>query len=206
MQHEPLKDSAVSFDIMTTLKEGTAEEHRRVERNLDHCTSPDVTLADYTGLLERMYGFYAVWEPDMEKALNGRLGFYPERAKLQMLEDDLQRLGHTAKTINHLPRADLYPVSTALPSCLGALYVIEGSTLGGMLLSAHFNKVLGITPAEGGRFFAGYGRQTAAKWKVFGATLRRCIDEQNADAAVSSARDMFTIMDSWLSSQTGSAL
>ena len=50
---------------------------------------------------------------------------------------------------------------------VGMLYVIEGSTLGGQLISKHLTKNLGITPETGGRFFGGYGENTSVLWLDF---------------------------------------
>lgn len=47
----------------------------------------------------------------------------------------------------------------------GVMYVIEGSALGGQVVSRHLRDKLGITPDQGGEFFFGDGPGTFARWK-----------------------------------------
>ncbi len=47
---------------------------------------------------------------------------------------------------------------------LGALYVVEGATLGGRVIARHLARSLALGPADGAAFFAGYGDRTGAMW------------------------------------------
>jgi hypothetical protein len=49
----------------------------------------------------------------------------------------------------------------------GCLYVLEGSALGGRVISKRVKQTLGLGPATGGAYFHGLGRQTARHWSDF---------------------------------------
>jgi heme oxygenase (biliverdin-IX-beta and delta-forming) len=49
----------------------------------------------------------------------------------------------------------------------GCLYVLEGSALGGQVISKRVKQALGLGPATGGAYFHGLGRQTASHWLDF---------------------------------------
>ena len=82
---------------------------------------------------------------------------------------------------------------------LGCLYVIEGATLGGQVITRHLEKNLGITPESGGAFFAGYGAETGARWKEFCALLTAAAERVSGeDEIVASANDTFATLGRWL--------
>ena len=47
------------------------------------------------------------------------------------------------------------------------LYPLEGSTLGGQVISIRLRDNLGLNATNGGRFFNGYGEQTGQYWAEF---------------------------------------
>jgi heme oxygenase len=49
----------------------------------------------------------------------------------------------------------------------GCLYVLEGSALGGRVISKRVKQTLGLGPASGGAYFHGLGRQTSSHWSDF---------------------------------------
>ena len=56
---------------------------------------------------------------------------------------------------------------TAFPQSLGCAYVLEGATLGGVVLSRHFGRRFGLSTGKGASFLYGDGGDTAAKWVTF---------------------------------------
>jgi heme oxygenase len=69
---------------------------------------------------------------------------------------------------------------------IGMLYVIEGSTLGGQLISKHLVNYQGITSETGGCFFGGYGENTTALWTDF---IRFSADIDGDDAQCQAAKN-----------------
>ena len=76
--------------------------------------------------------------------------------------------------LERLPRCDDVPVIDSLAAALGCMYVLEGSSLGGRIITRHVRAKLGITEETGGRFFHGYGEQTGEMWRAFRASVSAC--------------------------------
>lgn len=170
--------------IANTLRERTRAEHDRIEEALDW-QSRAADRQSYADWLERLQGFYSGWEPALAEAVDDPL-FFDERRKLPLLERDLAALGRPVGPGHEAP---LYPFTTQAEA-LGALYVLEGSTLGGLLIAAHVRGHLGFEPA----FHGGYGKQTAQRWQSFRARLDHAIGADELDASVAAARRTFTTL------------
>jgi heme oxygenase len=81
----------------------------------------------------------------------------------------------------------------------GCLYVLEGATLGGQIITRHLHASLGLTPETGAAFFAGYGARTGSRWKEFGTHLSAfALQSGSGDAIVASANSTFETLDLWL--------
>jgi heme oxygenase len=61
---------------------------------------------------------------------------------------------------------------------IGTLYVIEGATLGGQVISRHLYRHLGFSANAGARFFNGYGDEAATQqqWTLFCQFADRSIE------------------------------
>src|SRR5690606_31769173 len=140
------------------------------------------TLEEYRALLTKYLGFYRAFEAYLHSGADAcwpATRFYTERPrKQQWLQNDLSALGAGGCLPDYATPADdfasLFPCAFSL---LGAVYVIEGSMLGGRILTRHFAEILGLTPEHGLQFFNGYGAQTKAHWQALLQLLESCDDE-----------------------------
>jgi heme oxygenase len=120
-----------------------------------------------TAYSEAIHILYLVFDCAYEKMFN--IDFRP-------LEIDLRSIGHRRDWL----AADLDALALPLPARqsrgfglptsghgLGCLYVLEGSALGGRVISKRVKLTLGLGPATGGAYFHGLGRQTASHWSEF---------------------------------------
>lgn len=151
--------------ILVRLKAETKAEHDAIERVLD-LTSEALTLAAYRERLERLYGFHRPVEARLEAVPGVDLH---ARRKHPLLLDDLRALG--TDDPERLPVCAELPPLAGPADRFGCLYVLEGATLGGRVITRHVARTLGVTPARGGRFFHGYGARTGAMWQEFGGAL-----------------------------------
>jgi heme oxygenase len=153
---------------MHRLKEHTHALHAQVEQSLDFNASL-ASKETYVRLLSRFFGFYAPLERRLEAVseLDATGLDWNIRRKVPSLIADLSALGHSSAEIGNLPLCAELPEITSLAQALGTLYVVEGSTLGGQLISREVQKRLGLTSCTGGSFFAGYGDQTRDRWREF---------------------------------------
>ena len=189
------------YSIMTRLRVETRGEHERIEKvqYISRLFSHDYTLAEYQNLLARLYGFYRAIEPMIYVGSN-----FSDRQKTVLLVRDLETLGLTYTKIRNLP------VSTSLPSLdsfncrMGALYVLEGSTLGAQLISSQLLKHFRDTIAGAIHFYTCYGDRVGAKWHEFRQFLSRsCNDASSAQEVIASARNTFCSFQHWLERPMG---
>ncbi len=186
-------DTAV-HGLHERLRSATRLPHQRLEAALGLVT-PGVDEAHVVRLLERFHGFHAAWEP----ALEGRLpdDIRVPRLKMPLLRNDLARLGVTTQRLRELP---LCMAARGLcgseGEAAGALYVLEGSTLGGQVIS----RALQGTPWLGGRalrYWNAYGPDTGRRWRETLAYLE-ALPLDAGEQAVASAVATFVLLHAWL--------
>lgn len=151
------------------LREETADLHHQVERILG-LPNTITTLDEYRSCLERFYQFYRPLESSLRRFSDWhRFGLeLPEHAGWLAL--DLQALGLNPTDIDDAPQ-DSLPELPHFAHALGALYVMEGSTLGSQFILRHLTTVLGDEIAGTVAFFNGHGLRTGARWGIFRSSL-----------------------------------
>jgi len=186
--------------ILKRLKESTRERHAALEDQLP-LLDPQLSRENYHQLLGRFYGYYAPLETQL-LALPwwDKIGFaYTDRHKTPRLEQDLTALGETSGTLTLLPRCQDLPEAASLSNLLGCLYVIEGATLGGQIITRHLQATLGLTPETGAAFFNGYGAQTGAQWQTFCTMLTDLAERTGGDEEIiATANRTFETLGQWL--------
>ena len=79
----------------------------------------------------------------------------------------------------------------------GGAYVLEGSTLGGRVISRHVQKLFG--PDVPRAFLECYGAATGEKWQSFRAALTRLAGSREAeDRIIAGAQETFRSFTRWL--------
>lgn len=194
--------SQATPSLLETLRTGTALLHVALEKRLPFF-SERLDTEWYRRLLQAYYGFYA----PMEVALYDS-GLIPEgfdqvlRVKTPTLLHDLNALGMDEPTAHALPRCTELPTFDTPDACLGALYVLEGATLGGQVLRREMAQRLGVNADNGGAFLDVYGAETGRRWKDFLDYLGRLpLDTPAKQRAVDAARSTFSCFEQWLDSQ-----
>ncbi|HET6232578.1 MAG TPA: biliverdin-producing heme oxygenase, partial [Longimicrobiaceae bacterium] len=170
--------------ILAALKEQTREHHERVEAHAG-VMDPGLTLPGYRALLARFRGFYLPVEERL-CAMDawGALALDAEvRRKLPLLDADLAALGLSQVQIAALPACPRPPALDDVPRALGGLYVLEGATLGGAIISRSLVARLGVGRAGGGAFFGSYGERLGAMWKQFGTALEAWAERHSRSEA-----------------------
>lgn len=185
--------------MMSRLKEATRPRHEAVEARLGllRLTS---TRDGYLSALRRFHGLHRAAESAFARVAGWEgVGIDPEeRRKTPLLEDDLARLGLTPAEIAALPPCSELPPIVDLPTALGAMYVLEGSTLGGRYITKAVGAKLGLTPGDGCSYFASYGDRVGPMWKAFGAAVDAfAVDDAVRDAVERSADATFAAVDAW---------
>jgi heme oxygenase len=150
--------------------------------------------AHYVRVLQAFDGFLAAWEASVTSALPRRWAAWLQaRSRRPFLLQDLQWLGAG-------PRGqDIELPSLATPAAAwGSIYVMEGSALGGQVIT----RVLageGIHPHNGAAYFHGWGEATGAHWREVRELLERELAEPRALAqACDAARGTFDTLSALL--------
>src|SRR5690606_25688073 len=80
---------------------------------------------------------------------------------------------------------------------LGALYVIEGSTLGGQIICKMLAQQLDRTDFSQMSFFGGYGDQTENMWQKFKQSLDQPVYIPGHDTIIEAANQTFMKFGKW---------
>ena len=114
-----------------------------------------------------------------------------------MLESDLGALGWDGASIVRLPQCERLRAPASTAEFMGALYVVEGSTLGGIQLARALEPL--VRSGEGRSFFLGYGDRHGAMWRSFLKRLEECASSEAAgDAVIEGAIRTFADFESWM--------
>lgn len=147
------------------LKEKTQANHQLLEKRLVAQMRSIQSEQDYTALIAFFYSYFGGLEKAIEQHLDQtRFTDYHTRRKAELLANDLNELG-TASPL--LATGNQLPVINNHQQALGALYVIEGSTLGGQIIGKMIAKQLPALGNHGLSFFNGYGDDTMPMWERF---------------------------------------
>ncbi len=191
--------------ILKRLREETRQQHEALEGALP-LGRPDLNSALFRALLARFYGFYATWES--EAAAHAGASLRPvlaARAKLPMLAADLAALGMAPADCPRMPAACLPRFSMGEATLLGSMYVVEGATLGGQVISRHLERSAGFHDGIGYSFFQSYGKAVGQQWKAFAVLLEQ-VPEAEGDTMVAAAQETFQAFADWFAEAGFSAV
>ncbi|RNA61778.1 heme oxygenase [Chryseobacterium nematophagum] len=174
------------------LKRNTAEYHDAAEKlfNSEKIFNRTFTLEDYKKIIVTNYVMLLNSEDKIFNHLSsiyeGKLQLI-ERKKLFLIEMDLESL--SVKQI--IPSYDIEFDNEN--EALGALYVIEGSTLGGNVIAKQLSKTEGFENITF-NFFGCYQENTGSMWKTFKEVLDTNVKEENYNEVLSGAKKLYTFL------------
>jgi len=174
------------------LRTATESPHARLHLHAGFSKVMDgtITLPEYQALLRRLYGFYLPFERAVGVG----------DIRTTWLASDLAALGADAGAISRIRLCPDLPRYDGPERRLGALYVVEGSALGGRQLFRGLDRLLGANLMEGRRFFAGRGGDTGRAWSGFLNEVASVGPSATGRAAmVSAAIETFDVFEAWLS-------
>ena len=186
--------AALQTMILSQLKFATTGHHARVEAAFPSLAELATPLG-YAAALRALHGFHAAWEPAIWRAPGMEAADLGEHLrKLPLLERDLRALGIAPCPV---PAPD--PGALDLAAALGALYVLEGASLGGRVIYRHVAGPLGISPEHGGAYHHGYGDRTGPEWQAFGRAVEALVPHTAAaEDVVAGGVACFAALEAWL--------
>ncbi len=194
-----------SSPFLQQLRHSTAASHHALEQNACSIAlmSQSVTVDQYTVYLNCLVPFVKGFEEHVFPGLQQTLPDLDERRKLHMLRSDLLLLGALGQ-VDQTFTGDFftahYPDSA---NRLGGMYVLEGSTLGGKIITKHLQQSLGKKVDGKTTYLNPYGDQAGNRWKNFLQLLQDAASESNnEEAIITGAITTFSILESLLSNNT----
>ena len=176
--------------ISAYLKEQTKQQHDDTEAKLQSQKIFDksYTLDDYKTLLIHNYKLINRYEHQIQEQLKN----YSElkldlRSKINSLKTDLNNLN--ISTENEEPTQNLENEAEAF----GALYVMEGSTLGGNVIGKQLKRNPEFEGVEF-NYFGVYGENTGPYWQEFKSIIDEKISEENYESCVTGAKKAYQLL------------
>jgi heme oxygenase (biliverdin-IX-beta and delta-forming) len=196
-------DTEKSWSVMPLLRTETASVHRRLERTrcFVRLFEPDYSIQEYQDLIAKFYGFFSALEPlifgNLNQAHQAILG---DRTKTALLAKDLVLMGLTETQDIVIPRCKKLPQLTSFARQMGALYVLEGSTLGGRVISKRLKEHFGEIIFEKLNYYQCYGDDLMVNWKSFQEFMAKQFDgnELEIQESINASIDTFTCLEHWL--------
>jgi heme oxygenase (biliverdin-IX-beta and delta-forming) len=161
-------------DALAALRGATHTHHERVDRlvDLQRLQEP----SHYARVLRVLEAFLAGWEPAVAAALPpARQEWLRLRSRRPFLQQDLRALRVAPGTAARMPGF------ASEAAAWGAIYVMEGSALGGQVISRTLAR-RGLSPATGAAYFHGWGDATSAMWREVRGLLASHLDSPRAIA------------------------
>ena len=146
--------------LTTVIKETTRSVHTELEKALIPALKKISSPVEYAEILKLFYGYFRPVETAVFQYIDqGDLPDISTRRKSNWLESDLEQM----KQDLPVHRCENIPQINSRAGAWGALYVLEGSTLGGKIIS----KMIASRLPEDDlplHFFQGYGDDTMHRW------------------------------------------
>lgn len=155
--------------LLQSLRRDTASLHRDLDHSpmMRSLLRPELTAETYVRCLQHLYTAYAAIEHAIDPFFASVPGLrWPERRKTPALLRDLSVFGVAEPAL----RSQSFSVNCPAEAW-GALYVIEGATLGGQIISRMLARHAWFDDLRGREHFAGYHADCNAMWTEFRVQL-----------------------------------
>lgn len=172
------------------LKSETKALHDNVENNpfMMKIDQKCFHKEDYIALLKLFYGLHHMAEAQLFQFEELEMGL---RERSSKLEEDLFRLGCDGGDLKKSCESDLELKIDTLSKAYGALYVLEGSRMGGVYLSKLIKKALGDEIPLA--YFEGVKEMTPAYVELFKTQLNEKAVLLDIQECIQCAKDTFVL-------------
>lgn len=183
--------------LSAELKQSTSNVHLHLEQKLISKIKAIYSVNDYSTILQIFYGYYSPLEKRINESLDKEI--LPDhflRRKSESILNDLKTLNIVVPD-NIAGNKELPHIVNTFQA-LGALYVLEGSTLGGKTIAKMIGSKPGIS-SNSLTFFESYGDNTMNMWNTFKSALNGLdLTELQRNEVLASAKDTFIKFENWI--------
>lgn len=185
----------VKETLAEKLKSSTQFEHQETEKLLVGKIKSIQSAEDYVKVLKIFYGYFAPVEKLVRQHITAtRLPDIDERRNISKIEEDLKLLGYDQP----LTLSPVLPEIKNDYHAAGAMYVQEGSTLGGRHIARMISSKL-ESASSALTFFQGYNEKTEEKWEDYKDFLNRSfVTESEQEQVIAGAKSTFENMRHWI--------
>lgn len=180
------------MDILEKLRAETRGDHDELEATGLSGKIMDGSLSteEYKKLIRVHYLVHRSLEEQLER-LNVSQHFpelnHEERKKLPLIQEDLKELDIEETELQKVQPAGNVPRTEVPYGLLGTMYVMEGATLGGMVIVKSLKKNEQLKEVNSFHYFGCYGVDTGKQWKSFLEVLKKEGNKPEAQEQVISA-------------------
>ncbi len=173
------------------LKRSTATAHLGLERRIIPHLKKIRSKDDYIRFLDYLHSFYDALDQRLQPWFS-EPGRVSDAARIRQ---DIRQLDpgfeFTVRESVEVPQVDSYE------RALGVMYVLEGSTLGGQIISGMLTKQLGdISNAY--TYYNPYGESTFEKWNHFKEKLNQPFTPEQQQEMIAAANETFKTLNTWM--------
>jgi len=171
--------------ISSIIKEATMPAHQKLEKEVILKLKAIRSDEDYAALLKNFNNYFDALENAISPYITPNvLADYNERRNSAYLKKDIAELGGDPAAVT----VEVPEIKNELEA-MAALYVMEGSIMGGKIIVQMLAKA-NIT--KGVSFFSGYGEDTGKMWGTFVQALDKTgKNEEDENTAVKIANETF---------------
>jgi heme oxygenase (biliverdin-IX-beta and delta-forming) len=174
------------------LKDSTQPSHQALEKKMVSMIKDIRNKQDYVKFLKLMYGYYSAMESRIQDYVAD-----PEISKRRKAVRLLDDISYFESSSEAALCQELPPIRSHAEA-LGAMYVMEGSTMGGKIIAKMIEGQAGINGPSGFSFFNGYGEETGKMWEEFKVLLNRPLDEMEKLNLILTANRTFKTFYNWI--------
>lgn len=180
--------------VLLRIRAETASAHRQLEDELALMDS-SLDEARYGRIVRAFHAFLEPWEAARPQALGeSARAFFADRLHTRRAHADLVTLALAPSS----ERCAALPRMETAAAAWGSSYVIEGSTLGGKIITRTISDTLGLSASDGCAYFAGYGLENGRRWAEFTSAMTQAVPDADADDAVTAAIATYESLRQWL--------
>jgi heme oxygenase len=176
------------------LREYTEEVHHASEKKMIIALKQIANYEDYIRMLNWLYGFYAPVQQLIRQYLTE--DNFPDINRRSRAEYILWDIRESGLPVPEPEVCEQLPVIDSFHRALGAMYVLEGSTLGGRIIAGMICRSLDSTRCLS--FFNGYGAETGHMWNTFKAYINQPFSTEERHEIISAAEDSFLTFKTWI--------
>lgn len=194
-----------NIDIHEQLKAKTKQAHTDVDTSplLQCLMSRELKLYDYITALSKLESWYGLYDEHLSSMFSGVSTLTHINSKSKLIKTDLVNLG--VIPVVH-PVSDLAKMLRLNFHCsLGALYVVEGSTMGGLVLAPRIEKQFMRNDIT--HFYNCYSQNKTSFFKQTMLFIQEQVyTQEDADKVIEGALLTFQHLKQWIQNQPAYAI